>query len=528
MFKSNRITASFLALLACLPLVSAGGCKPRPGKTAFGDFVAGVVSRLIATAFPFVVDWRRGPLYGMAIVKDLETDVGAATEKALGALTTELGVISSMVKESKAAVDQQFKDLTSHFAGVKGDSDEIKAKVEKHTADYALLVEKHASLVGKVEQLQRELDAPIFRGGADLKESDHKAAIELQRAKFLYNGGDAMQFKADEKNLVDIPSYRSALYKMMAVGLDSKQNVVRSFTDAEKKAFEASGMDAAFFIPEVLGMEVDCNILCSQMIDLYQPVMVQRSTFMYPKVLNYAAIGAYDCDAKCDAELGPEGNITYGNSKTYDWRGAFCLTKKVLSEANYDLLGFMTRSIVRAYGINRNRALITGDGINEPLGWLKADCFTKVSTGGIKFDHVMFRRFMASCPVEYGAVTATMHQNVFAYLASMTDAEGRFIFGDGLMTFSPDDVRERIRISNCLPDPTENNTVGNAAAPFTAGDFICAAGNWQMAYASVSKRPLFIEQYVGGSSAWCTKYQFGAEDGGFTTCCAAARTLSFG
>jgi hypothetical protein len=39
---------------------------------------------------------------------------------------------------------------------------------------------------------------------------------------------------------------------------------------------------------------------------------------------------------------------------------------------------------------------------------------------------------------------------------------------------------------------------------------------------------MWMEQYIGGSSAWCVKYQFGAEDGGFAMCCPAARTLVVG
>jgi len=141
------------------------------------------------------------------------------------------------------------------------------------------------------------------------------------------------------------------------------------------------------------------------------------------------------------------------------------------------------------------------------------------------FDHQAFRRFISSAPVEYGPVVATMHQNVFGYLAAMLDANGRFIFGDGLMTFSPDDVRERIRISNCLPDPTAGNTLGSVDNPFDANSFILAAGNWKQAYSVVSKRPMMMEQFIGGSSMWCVKYQFGAQDGGFVMCCPAARTL---
>lgn len=529
-FDFLGFAAVMLFLLVMFTALVAGAnrpaCKPRPGKIAKKR--VGIVSYLFAVAFPPARDWRAGPLAGLHFVKEAPTDVEAALRKTLDSLTADLSGIADEMKKAKEATEKQFKDLTTHFSGVKGDNDEVKKSVEQHTKDYADLVAKTNSLVASFDALKKEIDAPIFRGGSDLAEADHKAAIELQKARFMYNGGSEVDFKVDETKLVKTADYRSALYKLMGVGPKTKDEVIRSFTDAETKAFEASGLDTAFFVPQVLGIEVDCNILCSQITDLYSPVNVTRSTFMFPVVKSYADIGSYTCDAACDAELGEAGNITWVNGHTYDWRGAFCLQKKTIQEANYDLLGFMMRSIVRSYGINRNRALITGDGKNEPLGWLKADLFPKIKTAAGKFDHVAFRRFMSSCPVEYGAVVATMHQNVFAYLASATDGEGRFIFGDGLMTFSPDDVRERLRISNCLPDPTEGGVKGDTANPFVAGSFVAAAGNWSTAYASVSKRPIFVEQYVGGSSAWCTKYQFGAEDGGFIQCAPAARTLVIG
>jgi hypothetical protein len=316
--------------------------------------------------------------------------------------------------------------------------------------------------------------------------------------------------------------------KLMAVGVESKSRIVAGFSAAEKKAFDAASLDSAFFSPELLGIEVDCEIECASMLDLYDQISVSRSTFMYPHVMSYGDIGSYQCDAKCDAELGPEGNISWRQGKTYDFRGVFCFNRDVLRESNYDLLGFMMRAAARSHRINRNKALMVGDGVNEPMGWLTADCFEKIATPTANPTHQAIRQFMASAPVEYGAVTATMHQNVFAYLASMVDGDGRFLFGDGLIGFGPNDVRDSIRISNCLPDPTAGLTLGSAAAPFATGSFIMAAGAWDQAYKAVTQRPMFMEQYEGGSTAWCVKYQFGAKDGGFVACCPAARTLVAG
>lgn len=457
----------------------------------------------------------------------LRKDDPQAAEKMLKQLSEDVGAITSSLTKSREEMESKFRELGAQQSKGAITEDE-RASITKTAKEYAELVTQTQALTVALDDVKKQLDAPAIKGGKDLEDNDVRAAIELQRRAFLFKGGDENDFREDLDNLVVAKHYRSAARKLMKAGIESRDTIIRDFTADERKAFDAASLDSAFFNPEMLGIEVDCNVECAELLDLYSSVTVSRSNFMYPQIEDYGAIGKYDCDAKCDAELGPEGNIRWMNGKTYDFRGVFCFQRKVLAEANYDLLSFMFRAADRSYRINRNRALINGDGINEPLGWLRNDCFKKLKTGGTTFNHQDFRRFLASAPVEYGSVVATMHQNVFAYLASAVDSSGRFIFGDGEMTFSPDDVRERIRISNCLPDATADNTKGNADSPFVSGDFLAAAGNWERAYASVNKRPMFVEQFVGGSSAWCVKYQFGAEDGGFTLCCPAARTLIVG
>lgn len=448
-------------------------------------------------------------------------------EQSLEALTGEVSNAIEAVNKSKEAVETQFKDLTNHYAG-KAETAELKAAVEKHSSDYADLVAKHQANEAVLDMVKKQLDAPIMQGGEALKEADYKAAIELQRRAFEFKGGIPDEFKLDKDNLVDMDSYRSVAKKLMQVGIESKSKVIRSFDEAETKAFEIGSVDTAIFSPEMLGYELDCNTECAYMLDLYGQESVSRSTFMYPHVEDYGAIGQYGCDAKCDAEFGPEGNITYKQGKTFDFRGVFCFQRKVLAEANYDLLGFMVRSAQRSHRINRNQALITGDGVNMPKGWLTADCFAKKTSSAGTITPQDARTFITSAPLEYGPVSAVMHQNVFAFLAASVDNNGRFIFGDGQMTYSPDDANERIRISNCLPDATEDFTKGDAANPFVAGEFLMAVANWSEAYKNVSKTPMFMEQHVGNSSAWCVQYQFGAEDGGFVGCCDAGRILVAG
>lgn len=471
---------------------------------------------------------RAGVYPGMVLTKD----ANEAVQKTMDSLTQELSTTQNLLADVTKQVNDKYAELTQRFDGTKADSAETKAAVEEATKNYAELTKSMQSLTATVDVLKKELDAPQFRSNKDLADHDRKNAIELQRRAFLFKGGNEFDFKADLDNLVDVAAYRSAARKLAAhVGIETKHKVMHSMlTEPERKAMEAASLDSAFFSPELLGIEIDCTVECAELIDLYDTVTVSKSTFMYPRVKDWGEIGQYDCDAKCDAEFGPPGNITMDNGKTYDFRGVFCFNRKTLAESNYDLLNFMFRAAARSYRINRNRALMVGDGVNEPLGWMSQNCFPKRTAQAATEDnpngltHQAWRTFLASVPTRYGAVVPIMHQNVFAHLAMQLDANGRFIFGDGLMSYTPNDVRENIRISDCLPDPT--NDLTNTS--FAAGDFIAAAANWNSAYASVNKRPMWMEQFEGGSTAWCVKYVFGAEDGGFTKCCDAARILVAG
>lgn len=448
-----------------------------------------------------------------------------------------VGALDTRTKEMEA----QYKALKAHFEGKSASDAEVAAAIKKHQDEYAAMAADVTALKTNIDTLKKDLDHPLLTGShKDRKDKDVQLAIELQRRVHISKNGNDDEFTPDMTNLVNPDDMRSALRKWMQVGVKSREEIRKSFTTVEQKAFDSASLDQGFFMPEMLGIEIDCEIECDAMLDLYEPVNVSRSTFIFPVIQSYGDLGSYQCDANCDAELGPEGNIVYRNGKTHEFRGVFCFQKKVLAEANYDLLGFMMRSAQRSHRINRNRVMISGDGVNEPMGWLTANCFPEIQTpqrdldgtGPLpaqpSFTHVDFRRFMSLLPIEYGAFQAVMHQNMFGYLASQVDADGRFIFGDGLMTFSPDDVRERIRISNCLPDPTQGGTVGSASNPFPVGAFLVAAANWRMAFKSISKRALFMEQFLGQTSAWCVKYQFGAEDGGFVGCCNAGRVLRVG
>lgn len=453
-------------------------------------------------------------------------------------ISKSLDDLTALVTKTEEQQATKYREMNEKFAG-KDVTDELRGEIQKTAGEYAQLSGQLQQYRDDLTTVKAQLQAPMFRTQDELADHDRKTAIQIQKDMFVSKGGNPFEFKADESNLVNLSHYRSAVRKMMRVGIETPEKVRASFTEDERKAFEASTLGPTFFTPEVLALTIDCNIECASLLDLYGSHTVSRSNFTYMKINDYGQLGQYDCDAKCDAEFGDPGNISHLAGKTFDFRGVFCFSRKVLDEANYDFLSFMINAATRSHRINRNEALMIGDGVKRPKGWLTEGCFKRYNTPqaptgteGVtrpSFNHQDWRRFIGAFPAEYGRATSVMHQNVFGYLAASVDANGRFIFGDGDISFSPESVRDRIRISNCLPDPTEGNTLGGSGqAAFVPGSFIAANAAWATAYYAVSKRSMFFEQYVGGSSAWCVQYQFGAEDGGFTGCCEHGQTLYVG
>jgi hypothetical protein len=444
------------------------------------------------------------------------------TDEVLKTLTAEVSSATDLLKKSREDFNTQVTEMKSAFDNRKATDTETAQKVLEQSKVLADIVAKAQALEAGLDSVKREMDQPVFKSGKEGDDADRKNAIELQRRIYLSVNGNDDGFVVKNDELVSASAYRSVMQKMVRAGVESKERIVASFTDAEKKAYVQASMDSAFFSPEMLGIEMDCNIECADLTDLYSTVNVSRSQFMYPQIKDYAAIGSYECDASCDAPLGEPGNVTMRNGATKTFRGMFCFQKKELAEANIDLLSFMIRGAVRSERINKNRVAISGNGESEPEGWLTSNCFKQrtapadaIADGKLA---LLVRQFLASAPMEYGAVNPVMHQNMFAYLMATPDANGRFLFGDGMLVLDANDTP--IRVNNCLPDATADLTVAPAA-----GSFIMAAANWKNAYYMAEKSPLRFELFVGGSSMFCSKWQFESEHGAFTGCCEAGRIL---
>ena len=91
----------------------------------------------------------------------------------------------------------------------------------------------------------------------------------------------------------------------MKVGIESKEKIVRSFNEYERKASELRGwiwvgiQNCALYRPSRLVPS------CGNELSRFFTVRHRgKPIFMYPgRVIDYGAICQYDCDVKCDADI---------------------------------------------------------------------------------------------------------------------------------------------------------------------------------------------------------------------------------
>lgn len=449
-----------------------------------------------------------------------------AREVTLDQLRRELSEAVDVARKYLAAGSDSVRELSDLKSRVATLDSEMAARIKETSERAADAYAKAQAAVEVASELRRHLSRPFMDAGATA-EHDAKASEMLQFQLHLNRGLSKDTFVYEPEKAVPIPVYRNICRKMMMIGVQTPQEFRAKLSSAERTVYEATMLDSGFFVPQVLGMMEDCTTECAYLLDLYEQITVSRQTFSWPRVEDVGNLGDYHPVPACDFPDGQAGAVSTANGRTYDFRGTFCFDRAHLNEAQFDLLDFMIRTAQRSYRIKRDAALMTGDGIDRPLGWMSANCFPKEQFGTGNPTAKDIRQFLTMVPRKYGPVTAIMHPRMLAYIMSMTNADGLFLFQPGQMMVDIVDgqTRDGVRVSECLPDPTAGGTLGSTTAPFVGGSFLMAAGNWPMAYAAVTQMPLQFQQHIGRSSMACVVYQFMAKDGGFVKCCDAARIL---
>jgi HK97 family phage major capsid protein len=436
--------------------------------------------------------------------------------------------VEAEVKKAGIEREAAFKEVAASFADKKSVA-ELAETVTKSFVDAAT---KHQDLTLAVNDLKKQLDNPLYGDKGEYDDACRKAAIDHERTLFLATNTDRTAF-FDEKK-VDLKRYQvtgSAHKKLMlATDENSYRELHRKLSEDERKGLSMSQIDGHFLIPEVQQIIRDCFLEPVGLFDLYDTFNVGKMSFVYPFIKDHTNMGGYICSDDCGTIQAAGMNLQFRNEQVYDWRGTFCVTTKLLAEAAIDILAIMAREMALSKRMTSNQAWISGDGVNQPKGWLTANTFPIIDTSlAGSFNAADVRSFFYRVPPEFGNIQAVMHPNTLAVLMAMTNAYGEFLFGEGMLFAEPSSLDSKVRLSRYMPEinwtvtPGSNTTAAAITAP--SGSLVAAAANWKKAYMVPTLMPMTMRQGFMIQGPWCAQYHFWAQDGGAPVCGEAGRVL---
>lgn len=449
-----------------------------------------------------------------------------AQEPMLEALHAQLSTATDLFRASAQRYEEHAKEIVSLKSRIDAMDDEIKSRIEAHAKSLtdALSVAQVARDLAM--DVRRQMSHPLAGTAKDIQDFDGSMQAYLAEAVHRFTASADAPFTYDAQNAIPVAKYREVARKLISrVGLSSRASVLQAMSPEERLIASHSALDSGFFVPQVLSVTKDCTYECADLLDLYQRIAVSAPSFHYLVVDSHGVYGQYVCPSTCTAPGVEPMRIRMEAGETKSFRGAFCFNREVLQRSVVDLFTFVLQAINRSYRVARNRAYMIGDGVNEPMGWVTANAFPVRTVPGNAVTAALFRTFWFSLPTQWLPGTIVMHPNMMRWLAAQTNTVGDFLFFSGVMFPPVDQATQGVRLSDCLPDPTQSFTVGLAGGVFPPDTMLAAVGNWSQAYRIFELSPLRVQQLEAQSNMFCVSYEFAAEDGGQVFCADAARIL---
>lgn len=230
---------------------------------------------------------------------------------------------------------------------------------------------------------------------------------------------------------------------------------------------------------------------------------------------------AWACDASCFAN-NPQSDLAEGlgelEIKAESLRYIACAGSDLLADAAFDIEGWIFRKAATGFRNTINQAIVGGDGINKPMGFLNPAsgiiaCETgeRTPAGQISWQDLVALKYEVP-PQWLGAGTYFMNSRTLALLLTMSDATGRPILmqlptGLPALTIAGSPIQLVTQMPDVLPGSTP-----------------VAFGSWKDGYMLVTRSGLTMrpDPFTAG---FCTLYRFEARVGGAVTCGNAIRLL---
>jgi HK97 family phage major capsid protein len=439
-----------------------------------------------------------------------------------------VGAISDLkgiVTEAQKVHSENIKSLRDELTAEKTASAERKAKVEEMTTKLAEETARIGNLQGVIDTMKKQLDQPLLTGTQTeardaLKETVISHMRDIHEATHLGN----TEFKESGLDLGFIPDLVAGQRKLVKAKNDSELRAISStLSDNEKKSMSMSQLDGYMFWPEISTIIRTCFLEPIGLQDLYDSFPVAKMSFLYPFIDSHDLLGGFICSEDCGTVQAATNNIHFRNTRVYDWRATFCTTTATLEDSSINILTWMANEIALSARMTMNRAWISGDGVQQPSGWLASNAYPVMATARSgQVTAADLRAFMNSVPYEYGNIVGAMNPDTLAYFASMTDAMGRFILGDDqLFLFQTEITDNRIRLSRYLPPML----AGASPGTWISGSFVAAAANWKKSYITPIRRNMMTQMLPQVNGPWCQAWAHWMQIGGDMVCGQAGRVL---
>ncbi len=260
--------------------------------------------------------------------------------------------------------------------------------------------------------------------------------------------------------------------------------------DTGIKAFEAkalstaTGGDGGFAVPQVIDAEIEKQLAnLSPMRSIVKVKTIETSD--YKRLVNIGGTGSGwvgEADARTDTATPSLREITITPGEIYANAAA---TQRALDDMQFDAEAWLQEEVAEEFAIQEGAAIVNGDGVNKPTGFLDASVVASIAALKTGVDGA----FAASDPADIlvdlvHALKARYRQGASFVLNSKTlaavrkfkDVDGNFIWRAGLAEGQPDMLLGYPVVeSEDMPDFD------------IAGNFAIAFGNFERAYTLVER-----------------------------------------
>lgn len=331
---------------------------------------------------------------------------------------------------------------------------DLKAAIDDYTdaAETGIL-----GLKDRLDALETKMARPsgLAGGAADMFEAD---AVEHKHA-FL----DGFITKGDD----------SLLKNLEAKGLST-----------------AVGGDGGYAVPTVIDSEIEKQLRdLSPMRSICKVKTIETSN--YKRLVNTGGTASGwvgEADARSETATPTLAEVAITPGEIYANAAA---TQRALDDMQFDAEAWLTEEVAEEFAVQEGAAIINGDGVNKPAGFLAEVAIGRVKTGvdgGFPVSHpsdILVDLVHALGPRYRQGARFVMNSATLALIRKMKDADGNFIWRPGLIEGQPDMLLGYPVVE--AEDMPDVDVDWDGAGPGTAGAPAIAFGNFERGYTIVER-----------------------------------------